>query len=91
MLFRSPAGAQADSTQLNELVNQRKILRYETEDGAVTLYLPPFNAGANLFQAQLMIVPTLAGKLLSAPSSMKLLGSRNVARRFEPLVWNIAG
>ncbi|MDX2009651.1 MAG: alpha-2-macroglobulin family protein, partial [Myxococcaceae bacterium] len=40
-----PAGVQHDTPSLDALVSAGTITRYETEDGAVTLHLPPQRAG----------------------------------------------
>ncbi len=85
-----PAGVQPDATSLEGLISRRKVQRYETEDGAVTLYLTPFENGGALFQESLVVVPTLAGTLTSAPSTLKLVG-RPSGRSFAPMVWSIAG
>ncbi len=83
-----PAGVQPDTTSLEALVDADKVQRYETEDGAVTLHLPPLTAGA-VWEAKLKVVPTLAGKLQSSASKLGPEGQPAKAKAFAPLTWTI--
>lgn len=81
-----PAGVQADTPSLDALVSSGKVLRYETQDGQVTLHVPPLSAGA-VFSANVKVVPTLAGTLHAAPSTVMPEGRRQQAKAFMPLTW----
>lgn len=83
-----PAGVQADTPSLDALVSSGKVLRYETEDGRVTLHVPPMSAGA-VFLANVKVVPTLAGTLHAAPSVVMPEGQPMKAKAFMPLTWNV--
>jgi hypothetical protein len=84
--FSLPAGVQADTQSLDALVSSGKVLRYETQDGQVTLHVPPLAAGA-VFSATVRVVPTLAGTLHAAPSTVMPEGRRQLAKAFMPLTW----
>ncbi|MFO0594512.1 MAG: alpha-2-macroglobulin family protein [Myxococcaceae bacterium] len=82
-----PAGVQADSTSLTKLVAAGAITRYETEDGLLTLHLPPQANGA-LWKRTVQLVPTLGGTLHSGASSLGLeSGGRK--RLFAPVKWKV--
>ena len=81
-----PAGVQADTPSLDALVSSGKVTRYETEDGRVTLHLPPLSAGA-VFTAAVKVVPTLAGTLHAAPSALSPEGRPQQGRSFAPTTW----
>ncbi|MFZ5439372.1 MAG: alpha-2-macroglobulin family protein [Myxococcota bacterium] len=83
-----PAGAQADSTSLTKLVSSGAITRYETEDGLLTLHLPPQANGA-VWTHELEIIPTLGGTLQSGASSLAPEDGRGRAREFAPVTWKI--
>lgn len=83
-----PAGVQHDTTSLAKLVSAGAITRYETEDGLITLHLPPQNNGA-VWSQKLEVTPTLGGTLHSGASS---LGTEYGAQRkkdFAPITWKI--
>ncbi|GMU58475.1 MAG: hypothetical protein AMXMBFR34_02380 [Myxococcaceae bacterium] len=81
-----PAGVQVDSPALDALVAAAQLSRYEREDGRLTLYVPPMPAGA-VFQTTLKVVPTLAGTLHAAPSTVMPEGRPGLARAFAPTTW----
>lgn len=81
-----PAGVQADTPSLDALVSSGKVSRYETQDGQVTLHVPPLSAGA-VFTANVKVVPTLAGTLHAAPSVLTPEGRPQQAKAFMPLTW----
>lgn len=83
-----PAGAAADSTSLTKLSSAGTITRYETEDGLLTLHLPPQANGA-LWQSKIDIVATLGGTLQSGASSLAPEGSPGRKKEFAPVKWKI--
>lgn len=83
-----PAGVQHDTPSLDALVSAGKVLRYETQDGQVTLHLPPQPPGA-VYSTTLRVVPTLAGKLQSGPSTLAPEAEPWLAKAFAPATWVI--
>jgi hypothetical protein len=83
-----PAGMQADSTSLTKLVSAGTINRYETEDGLLTLHLPPQSNGA-LWQTSVKMIGTLAGTLHSGASSLQPEGNAAKKKEFAPITWRI--
>lgn len=83
-----PAGVQADSTSLTKLVSSGAIVRYETEDGLVTLHLPSQSNGA-LWEHELKVTATLAGTLHSGASSLAPEYAAGRKREFAPVTWRI--
>lgn len=86
--FSLPAGVQADSPSLEALVAAGTVTRYETEDGAIILHLPAMNAGAS-FTGSLKVVPTLAGTLHAAASTLTPENRPQLSRPFKPAVWSV--
>lgn len=83
-----PAGVQADTPQLDRLVSSGAIVRYETQDGLVTLHVPPQPPGA-VFTTKVRVVPTLAGTLQSGPSTLGPEGQPRRAKAFAPVTWKV--
>jgi hypothetical protein len=83
-----PAGVQHDTTSLDGLVSAGKVTRYETQDGRITLHLPPQVAGA-LYAANLQVVPTLAGSLQSGPPTLMPDGRPQQLKAFAPTTWEV--
>lgn len=83
-----PAGVQADSTSLSRLVSTGAISRYETEDGLLTLHLPPQSNGA-VWQSQVKVIATLAGTLHSGASSIQPEGNAARKKEFPPVTWRV--
>jgi len=83
-----PAGVQADRPPLDALVSAGRITRFETEDGALKLYLPGQSAGAT-FEAAVRVVPTLAGTLHADATTLAPDGKPQLARAFKPAVWKV--
>ncbi|MEW5738441.1 MAG: alpha-2-macroglobulin family protein [Myxococcota bacterium] len=81
-----PAGVQVDSPALENLVSSAQLSRYERQDGRLTLYVPPMPAGAT-FHTKVKVVPTLAGTLHAAPSSVMPEGRPQQAKAFAPKTW----
>lgn len=81
-----PAGVQADTPSLDQLVSARTINRFETEDGAITLHLAGLRPGATL-QAKVRVVPTLAGTLHAGASTLEPEGRPALASAFKSAVW----
>ncbi len=80
------AGVQADTPSLEGLVTTGRVTRYETQDGQVTLHLPPQSPGA-VYAATLRVVPTLAGKLQAGPSTLAPEDDPRQAKSFAPTTW----
>ncbi len=83
-----PAGVQADSTSLQRLVTTGAVTRYETEDGLITLHVPPQANGA-LWQQTVSVTATLAGTLHSGASSLSTEGYATRKKEFAPLTWRV--
>lgn len=83
-----PAGVQADTVSLDALVDAHSILRFETEDGAITLHLPSVSAGATQ-SLKLKVVPTLAGTLHPAATTLEPEGRPQLVSSFKPMVWSV--
>jgi hypothetical protein len=85
-----PAGVQHDTPSLDALVSAGTISRYETEDGAVTLHLPPVQSG-DVWEATFRVIPTLAGSLQAQPTSLEVDGQPGTKKQFVPKAWAIRG
>lgn len=83
-----PAGVQHDTPSLDALVSAGTIGRYETEDGAITLHLPPLTAGAT-WEGAVKVIPTLAGKLQAQPTTLSVEGRTDRSKTFVPKAWVI--
>ena len=83
-----PAGVQADTPSLDALVDAHSITRFETEDGAITLHLPSMAAGATA-TLKLKVVPTLAGTLHPAATTLEPEGKPQLVSSFKPAVWTV--
>jgi hypothetical protein len=83
-----PAGVQPDGASLEALVRASTVRRYETEDGAVRLYLPAAQSGSS-WTGELKVVPTLEGRLQSGASQLAPEGKPALARSFAPRTWVI--
>ncbi len=83
-----PAGVQHDTPSLDALVSAGTIGRYETEDGAITLHLPPLTSGAT-WEGKVKVIPTLAGKLQAQPTSLTLEDRADRSKTFVPKAWVI--
>jgi len=88
LVFPLPAGVQHDTPSLDALVSSGKVLRYETQEGQVTLHLPPQANGA-VYSAVLKVVPTLAGTLQSGPPTLSPEAEPWLARSFAPSTWTV--
>ena len=86
--FSLPAGVQADSTSLQRLVTSGAVTRYETEDGLITLHLPPQANGA-LWQQSVSVIATLGGTLHSGASSLGTEGYASRSKDFAPIEWKV--
>ncbi len=83
-----PAGVQHDTPSLDALVSSGKVTRYETQDGLITLHLPPQAAGA-VYSAALRVVPTLAGTLQSGPPTLAPETQPQLVKAFSPSTWTV--
>ena len=81
-----PAGVQADSPSLDALVATQTVSHFETEDGAITLHLAALRPGA-VFAAKLKVVPTLAGTLHAAATTLEPEGRPQQSSAFKSAVW----
>jgi hypothetical protein len=86
--YALPAGVQVDTPSLVRLVIERKVTKYEVEDGALTLSLPPRGAGEP-FQASFRVVPTLAGTLQGGASSLFPEGRPDLVSYVPPNRWTV--
>jgi hypothetical protein len=64
-----PAGVQPDIASLEELVSAGTLRSYHREDGAITLEVAALSAGQS-WNAHYKVIPTLAGKLNAACSTI---------------------
>ena len=78
-----PAGFQADGPSLAELVAAERITRFELEDGAVVMHLPPAR-GVQSWEGSVRVVPTLAGTLQTGASELAPEGRPTEAHPFAP-------
>jgi hypothetical protein len=86
--YALPAGVQVDTPSLTKLVAEQKVSKYEVEDGALTLSLPPRGAGEP-FQASFRVVPTLAGTLQGGASSLSPVGRPDLVSYVPPSAWTV--
>jgi hypothetical protein len=86
--FGLPAGVQPDTPSLDALVSAKTIGRYETEDGAVSLYLPE-RANGETWEGTLKVIPTLGGKLQTQPTTLSVASRATSAKTFVPQAWII--
>jgi hypothetical protein len=80
-----PAGVQVDRPSLEALVSAGTITRFETPDGTVRLFVAPLAPGAT-FAAKYRVIPTLAGKLHAAASSITA-GTESF--HVPPIAWTV--
>lgn len=80
-----PAGVQSDQPSLQALVDGGTVSRFEAADGKIELFANPLEPGQT-FAAKLRVVPTLAGKLHSPPSTIEAEGQQYVV---PPSLWEI--
>jgi Alpha-2-macroglobulin family len=64
-----PAGVQPDTASLDALVTAGTIASYDRQDGVVAFRVPALTPG-QVFAARYRAIPTLAGTLTTAPSSI---------------------
>ncbi len=82
-----PAGVQVDTPSLEKLVAAGTIQRFETADGRVELFVAGLAPGA-VFAATYRVIPTLAGTLHGAASSIEAGGH---IHHVAPTTWTIKG
>lgn len=84
-----PAGVQADTVQLDQLVQAGTVQRYRAMAGAIELALPALGAGqAAPFAVR--VVPTLAGTVSSGASILRVDGAGGAEVAAAPVRWTIA-
>jgi hypothetical protein len=86
--YALPSGVQVDTPSLTKLVAEQKVSKFEVEDGALTLSLPPRGAGEP-FQASFRVVPTLAGTLQGGASSLSPVGRPELVSYVPPSTWTV--
>lgn len=86
--YALPAGVQVDTPSLTKLVAEQKISKYDMEDGALTLSLPPRGAGEP-FLASFRVVPTLAGTLQGGASSLAPVDRPDLVSYVPPSRWTV--
>jgi hypothetical protein len=69
-----PAGVQADRASLEELVEYRKLVRFEIDAASLRLWPQPLSAG-EVFAASVKVIPTLRGQLQSGRSALTVAGT----------------
>lgn len=84
-----PAGVQVDQKSLSDLVSDGTLIRYDTEDGAVTLEAPSRRQGQT-FTAKYRVIPTLAGTLHTSASSLSPLNRKDQVFYVPPTVWHVS-
>jgi hypothetical protein len=83
-----PAGVQVDRPSLEKLRSDGAIIGFEVGDGEVTLDLRPREANEP-FTARYRIIPTLAGTLHAAASTIGPINQPELAYELPPVVWKI--
>ncbi|MFY1825944.1 alpha-2-macroglobulin family protein [Myxococcus fulvus] len=83
-----PAGAQVDAASLDALVASGSVSSWTSEDGAVTLKLPPRGPGAP-FLARFRVIPTLAGTLQTGASSLRVEARPDLVSYVPPATWAV--
>ena len=80
-----PAGVSPDTASLDALVTAGTITKYEAAEGKLTFTIPAMNPGQT-FAAKYKVIPTLAGTLRSAASTIEA-GSTKFA--VQPSSWTV--
>jgi hypothetical protein len=83
-----PAGVQADKASLEKLKADGVIDSYTTPDGEVTLELRARN-DAEPVQARYRVIPTLAGTLHAAASTISPSQHPELAYELPPVTWTV--
>jgi hypothetical protein len=80
-----PAGVQPDTAALEAMVGEGKLTRFETSDGLIELSAPALEP-AQVFSADIRVVPTLAGTLQTGASSLSVGGMEVFV---PPATWTV--
>lgn len=80
-----PAGVQVDTPSLQALVAGGTITSFEAADGKLELTIPPLSPGQT-FSARYKVIPTLAGTLRSAAST---ISAGSTTFHVPPSAWTI--
>ncbi|MCX5742312.1 MAG: hypothetical protein NT062_07435 [Proteobacteria bacterium] len=86
-----PAGVQLDTPSVQKLVTDGVIERFEASDGKLELFIPALAPGQT-FAAKYRVIPTLAGSLHAAASTIELVGmapGAGVSFAVAPTAWLI--
>jgi hypothetical protein len=80
-----PAGVQPDTATLDALKEAGTITKYETAEGKITFTVGALEPGQT-FKAKYKVVPTLAGSLRSAASTIEVPGTKYPV---APVEWTV--
>ena len=83
-----PAGVQADTRSLDQLVSANTISKFETPDGAVIVHAPALKPAQTL-NVRFTVIPTLAGTLHTGASSVSIGRSARHTAYVRPTAWVI--
>jgi hypothetical protein len=83
-----PAGVQVDRPSLEKLRSDGEIMGFEVGEGEVTLDLRPREANQP-FTARYRVIPTLAGTLHAAASTIAPVNQPELAYELPPVVWKV--
>jgi len=86
--FALPAGVQVEPRDLGVMVSDGKLASFRTEDGTVVMNAVAMEPGQT-FVARLKAIPTLAGTLHAAASSIALEGRPETAFHVPSAVWMV--
>jgi hypothetical protein len=80
-----PAGVQVDTPSLDALVTEGTLTKFEAAEGKLELTMPPLEAGQH-YTLKYKVIPTLAGTLRSAASTISM-----GATKFSvpPMQWTV--
>jgi hypothetical protein len=80
-----PAGVQIDTASLDALVTEGTVTKFEAAEGKLELTMPPLDPG-QLYTVKYKVIPTLAGTLRSAASTISM-GSTKFS--VPPMQWTV--
>ena len=80
-----PAGVQVDTPSLDTLVAEGTVTKFEAAEGKLELTLPPLEPGQH-YTVKYKVIPTLAGTLRSAASTISM-GTTKFS--VQPMVWTV--
>jgi len=86
--YELPAGVQVDAASLDALVASGTASSWESQDGVLTVQVPPRNE-VNAFQASFRVIPTLAGALQSGATSLRGVDRPSLVSYVPPATWAV--